>query len=262
MTFPANCVFGKYLAFAMAAWLLAFDAAAAALPGSVKQSLKQAGIPLSGVAVEVREIGARGALVSLNTRQAMNPASTMKLLTTYAALDMLGPAYQWRTEAWLDGELKDGVLHGDLVLKGYGDPKFTLEQFWLWLRELRGRGLREIRGDLVLDRSFFELPPHDPAAFDNDPVRAYNVGPDALLLNFNTLHLRYLPDGNGMKIISEPPLDGVRLDNRLAPQFAPAASGKIAATGMTASSCNRAATASFCRAAIPANAASASTTSA
>jgi D-alanyl-D-alanine carboxypeptidase/D-alanyl-D-alanine-endopeptidase (penicillin-binding protein 4) len=149
----------------------------------------------------------------------------MKLLTTYAALDMLGPAYQWRTEAWLDGELKGGVLHGDLVLKGYGDPKFTLEQFWLWLRELRARGLREIRGDLVLDRSFFELPPHDPGAFDNDPVRAYNVGPDALLLNFNTLHLRYLPDGNGMKIISEPPLDGVRLDNRLAPQSAPAASG-------------------------------------
>jgi D-alanyl-D-alanine carboxypeptidase/D-alanyl-D-alanine-endopeptidase (penicillin-binding protein 4) len=154
----------------------------------------------------------------------MNPASTMKLLTTYAALDMLGPSYQWKTEAWLDGELKDGVLHGDLVLKGYGDPKFTLEQFWLWLRELRARGLHEIRGDLVLDRSFFELPPHDPAAFDNDPVRAYNVGPDALLLNFNTLRLRYLPDGDGMKVISEPPLDGVRLDNRLAPQSAPAAS--------------------------------------
>jgi len=207
----------------MAAWLLAFDAGAAALPATVKQALKQAGIPLPAVAVEVREVGARSALVSLNTRQAMNPASTMKLLTTYAALDMLGPAYQWKTEAWLDGELKDGVLYGNLVLKGYGDPKFTLEQFWLWLRELRARGLREIRGDLVLDRSFFELPPHDPAAFDNDPVRAYNVGPDALLLNFNTLRLRYLPDGNGMKVISEPPLDGMRLDNRLAPQSAPAA---------------------------------------
>jgi D-alanyl-D-alanine carboxypeptidase/D-alanyl-D-alanine-endopeptidase (penicillin-binding protein 4) len=116
------------------------------------------------------------------------------------------------------------VLQGNLVLKGYGDPKLTLEQFWLWLRELRARGLHEIRGDLVLDRSFFELPPHDPAAFDNDPVRAYNVGPDALLLNFNTLRLRYLPNGNGVKIISEPPLDGVKLDNRLAPQSAPAAS--------------------------------------
>lgn len=208
----------KYLGCVIAALLCA--STAHALPGSVMQSLKEAGIPLAGVAIEVREVGARRPLISLNATRPMNPASAMKLLTTYAALDMLGPAYQWKTEAYLDGELKDGILHGDLVLKGYGDPKFTFEQFWLWLRELRARGLREIRGDLMLDRSFFELPPHDPAAFDNDPVRAYNVGPDALLLNFNTLRLRYLPDGNGMKVISEPPLDGVRLDNRLAPQTA------------------------------------------
>jgi D-alanyl-D-alanine carboxypeptidase/D-alanyl-D-alanine-endopeptidase (penicillin-binding protein 4) len=196
----------------------AVGADAASLPATVKQSLKQAGIPLSAVAVEVREVGARKPLLSLNAEQSMNPASTMKLLTTYAALDILGPAYTWKTEAWIDGELKDGVLQGNLVLKGYGDPKFTIEQFWLWLAELRARGLREIRGDLVLDRSYFELPPHDPAAFDNDPVRAYNVGPDALLLNFNTLRLRYLPDGDRMNVITEPPLDGIRLDNRLTPQ--------------------------------------------
>jgi D-alanyl-D-alanine carboxypeptidase/D-alanyl-D-alanine-endopeptidase (penicillin-binding protein 4) len=248
----------KYWAGVIAALLFASGTHAAALPATVAQSLKQAGIPLSGVAIEVREVDgmtrraqasgagipsqrllpqsagfasnvseahARRPILSLNAARPMNPASTMKLLTTYAALDLLGPAYSWKTEAWLDGELKDGVLHGDLVLKGYGDPKFTFEQFWLWLRELRARGLREIRGDLVLDRSFFELPPHDPAAFDNDPVRAYNVGPDALLLNFNTLRLRYLPNGSGMKVISEPQLDGVKLDNRLAPQSAPAASG-------------------------------------
>ncbi|MFZ3019859.1 MAG: D-alanyl-D-alanine carboxypeptidase/D-alanyl-D-alanine-endopeptidase [Gallionella sp.] len=198
--------------------LFASAADAASLPREVRQSLKQAGIPLSAVAVEVRAVGARKPLISLNAGRAMNPASTMKLLTTYAALDILGPAYTWKTEAWLDGELKDGVLQGDLVLKGYGDPKFTIEQFWLWLAELRARGLREIRGNLVLDRSFFELPPHDPAAFDSDPMRAYNVGPDALLLNFNTLHLRYLPDGNKLNVIAEPPLDGIRLDNRLAPR--------------------------------------------
>ena len=208
----------RHLGCVIAALLFASTVQAVALPSSVMQSLKGAGIPLAGVAIEVREAGARRPLISLNATRPVNPASTMKLLTTYAALDMLGPTYSWKTEAYLDGELKDGVLHGNLVLKGYGDPKLTLEQFWLWLRELRARGLHEIRGDLVLDRSFFELPPHDPAAFDNDPVRAYNVGPDALLLNFNTLRLRYLPNGNGMKIISEPPLDGVKLDNRLAPQ--------------------------------------------
>lgn len=207
----------KLISAMIAVLCVAFNAHAAALPSAVKQALKQAGIPQSAVGIVVQQTGGRKPLISLNARQAMNPASTMKLLTTYAGLDLLGPAYTWKTEAWLAGELKDGVLHGDLVLKGYGDPKFTIEQFWLWLAELRARGLREIRGNLVLDRSFFDLPPHDPAAFDNDPVRAYNVGPDALLLNFNTLRLRYLPDGDKLNVITEPPLDGIRLDNRLTP---------------------------------------------
>lgn len=190
---------------------------AASLPAAVSQELKKAGIPRSGIAIEVREVGKHAPLISLNARRAMNPASTMKLLTTFAALDLLGPAYTWKTEAWIDGELKDGVLNGDLILKGYGDPKFTIEQFWLWLSELRARGLREIRGDLVFDRSRFDLLANDPAEFDNDPIRAYNVSPDALLLNFNTLRLRYMPDGDSLKVISEPLLDGITLKNQLTP---------------------------------------------
>jgi D-alanyl-D-alanine carboxypeptidase/D-alanyl-D-alanine-endopeptidase (penicillin-binding protein 4) len=211
----------KRLALLLFVFCLACEVTAAPLPKAVRSSLKEAGIPVSAVGIVVQQTGSRTPLIRVNAKQAMNPASAMKLLTTYAGLELLGPAYSWKTEAYLDGELKDGVLRGNLVLRGYGDPKLTVEQFWLWLRELRARGLREIRGDLVLDRSFFELPLHDPAAFDNDPVRAYNVGPDALLLNFNTLRLRYLPNGNGMKIITEPALDGITLDNRLAPQAAP-----------------------------------------
>jgi D-alanyl-D-alanine carboxypeptidase/D-alanyl-D-alanine-endopeptidase (penicillin-binding protein 4) len=178
------------------------------------------------VAIEVRELGEKKPLISLNADKAMNPASTMKILTTYAALDMLGSTFTWKTVAYLDGELKDGVLYGNLILKGYGDPKLTVEQLWLWLRELRARGLKEIRGDLIADRSFYHLPQHDPAAFDSDPVRAYNVGPDALLINFNTLHIHYIPDGNEIKIFSEPPLDGIKLENRLVAQPTPP-SGKL-----------------------------------
>ncbi|MFA5371537.1 MAG: D-alanyl-D-alanine carboxypeptidase/D-alanyl-D-alanine-endopeptidase [Sideroxydans sp.] len=207
----------KLLAVLTAFFLCSVNVAAAALPATVTQELKKAKIPQSAIAVEVREVGKHAPLISINAQRAMNPASTMKLLTTYAALDLLGPAYAWKTEAWIDGELKDGVLHGDLIMKGYGDPKFTIEQFWLWLSELRARGLRDIDGDLVLDRSYFDLPQHDPAEFDNDPVRAYNVGPDAMLLNFNTLRLRYLPDGAGLRVVSEPPLDGMHLDNQLTP---------------------------------------------
>jgi D-alanyl-D-alanine carboxypeptidase/D-alanyl-D-alanine-endopeptidase (penicillin-binding protein 4) len=205
------------LLFTLLSLLLSANVQAVALPHSVQQELKKVGIPLNAVAVEVREVGNHAPLIALNAQRPMNPASTMKLITTYAALDLLGPAYTWKTEAWIDGELKDGVLKGNLILKGYGDPKFTIEQFWLWLSELRARGLREIQGDLILDRSFYELPSHDPSEFDNDAVRAYNVGPDALLINFNTLRLRYIPTGSALTVVTEPPLDGLILDNRLAP---------------------------------------------
>ena len=190
-------------------------AEAAPLPPSVLTALNQAHIPLANIGIEVREANSRKSLIRINAAQPMNPASTMKLLTTDAGLELLGPAYTWKTEAWLDGKLESGVLQGDLILKGYGDPKFTIEQFWLWLRELRGRGLREIHGNVVLDRSAFELAPHDPAVFDNDPVRAYNVGPDALLLNFNAVLLHMVPNGEKVDILVEPELAGIALNNRL-----------------------------------------------
>lgn len=199
-------------------WLalgLAGSAQAAALPPSVKVALERAHIPVSAVGIEVREANARRAMLSINATRPMSPASTMKVLTTYAGLELLGPAYTWKTEAYLDGKLDQGILQGNLVLKGYGDPDLTMEQFWLWLRELRSRGLREIRGNLVLDRSAFQLPEHDPGAFDNDPLRAYNVGPDALLLNFNALRLHYIPDGERVTVITEPDLANTTLVNRV-----------------------------------------------
>ena len=191
------------------------SAQGASLPLSVRKALQQADIPLSGVGVVVREVNARAPLLSVNASQAMNPASTMKLLTTYAALEMLGPSYTWKTEAYLNGKLEEGVLQGDLILKGYGDPQLTLEKFWLWLRDMRSRGLREIRGNLMLDRSAFEPVNYDAAAFDNAPLRPYNMGPDALLLNFNAVRLRFIPDGEKIQVIAEPNLSGITLDNRI-----------------------------------------------
>jgi D-alanyl-D-alanine carboxypeptidase/D-alanyl-D-alanine-endopeptidase (penicillin-binding protein 4) len=190
-------------------------AVAAVLPESVGDALNHAHIPLSSVSIVVEETHGSEPLISLNADRAMNPASTMKLLTTFASLETLGPAYRWKTEAYLDGKLENGVLQGDLVFKGYGDPKLTVEQFWMWLRELRQRGLREIRGDIVLDHSFFATVNQDPAEFDNDPTRAYNVGTSALLLNFNALHLHLVPDGHATIALLEPDLAGYKLVNHI-----------------------------------------------
>ena len=164
-----------------------------------------------------QELDASWPNVAINARTPLNPASTMKLLTTFAALDLLGPAYIWKTEALAQGTLADGVLSGDLYLRGGGDPKLTYEQFGRLLRQIRGRGVREIHGDLVLDRSAFAQPETDPARFDAQPTRPYNVAPDALMVNFKAITLRLLPedDGKTISVFSEPAPANLDLINQL-----------------------------------------------
>jgi D-alanyl-D-alanine carboxypeptidase/D-alanyl-D-alanine-endopeptidase (penicillin-binding protein 4) len=208
------------------AWLLAALAAmlvasasvlSAELPPSVALALKDAGIPLRSVAVVVQGVDAKQALIRHNPQQAMNPASAMKLVTTYAALELLTPAYTWKTEALSEAAPVDGQLAGNLYLRGSGDPRLALEQFWLLLRQLRARGVTDIGGDLVVDRSAFALPPHDPAEFDNEPLRPYNAGPDALLVNLKSIRitLRAETGERGVSVINETPNEDLRITNRL-----------------------------------------------
>lgn len=189
--------------------------AAQPLPASVHQALKTAGIPAEAVAAVAQPLDAPTPSLRHQADVPMNPASLIKLLTTLAALETLGPAHVWRTEALALAPLENGVLNGDLFLRGSGDPKLTYERLWLLLRELRGRGLAEIRGDLVLDRTAIAPVAHDPAAFDNKPQRPYNVGPDALLFNFATLHLTLIPENGGVRVLAEPLPAGFAIANRL-----------------------------------------------
>lgn len=195
------------------------------LPAAVLNALKSAGIPPQSVAVVVQPIGAAKPALNHQAGAPMNPASLMKLVTTFAALELLGPAFTWRTEVLATSPVENGILNGDLILRGSGDPRLTYDRLWLLLRELRGRGLMEIRGDLVLDRTAFSLPEHDPAGFDAKPLRPYNVGADALLFNFATLHLTLVPpenNGGSIRLLAEPLPAGFNVINRLRPTEAKA----------------------------------------
>jgi D-alanyl-D-alanine carboxypeptidase/D-alanyl-D-alanine-endopeptidase (penicillin-binding protein 4) len=201
----------------LVACLLLAASAHAALPGGVARAFHDAGIPLANVAVIVREAGQPQALFSHDANRPLNPASVMKLVTTYAALDLLGTDYRWKTEAYLAGKLdKKGTLNGNLVLKGYGDPKITIEQWQAFMGELRTRGLNKITGDLVVDRTYFRVPEHDPAAFDQEPFRPYNVGPDALLVNFKAVRFAFAPEParNTVAVRIDPPLPDVSLKSQ------------------------------------------------
>ena len=199
--------------FAAAAALFFACAAHGELPRPVAQAFVDAGVPLHGVALVVQEIGAGKPLFAHAPTRPMNPASVMKLVTTFAALELLGRDYRWRTEAYLGGPLDGGVLRGDLIIKGYGDPKITIEQWQSFMAALRAKGLDRVAGDLALDRTWFKPAKHDPAEFDREPLKPYNVGPDALLVSFNSVRFVFAPNtaGDAVDVHAEPPLAEIAL---------------------------------------------------
>ncbi len=182
------------------------------LPNNVTDVFVKAQVPLEQVSILVKEVGATDAIISHNIDKPMNPASVMKLVTTYAGLELLGAAHTWKTEVYVAGEIRASTLKGDLILKGTGDPKLTVERFWLLLKQLRERGLRTINGDLILDKTFFGIAEADPAKFDGDASRAYNVVPDALLLNFKAIRFQFAPAIDDRSVTISPDVKPAQLE--------------------------------------------------
>ncbi|MGE5472487.1 MAG: D-alanyl-D-alanine carboxypeptidase/D-alanyl-D-alanine-endopeptidase [Bacteroidota bacterium] len=205
----------KQFLLALAATCFSLSTLAEGVPPGVLKALKSAQIPLSSVAIVVQPVDARMPLLAHNAASPMNPASVMKLVTTYAALDLLGPAWTWKTNAWIDSRPKNGRLDGNLYLQGSGDPRFAIEHLSALLRQLRVRGVTQIAGDVILDRTVFNVPSTDPGAFDDKPMRPYNVGPDGLLINFRALVFTLQGDSGKPRLLLETPSDGLRIDNRL-----------------------------------------------
>jgi D-alanyl-D-alanine carboxypeptidase/D-alanyl-D-alanine-endopeptidase (penicillin-binding protein 4) len=185
------------------------------LPASVRNILDLRQLPADSLSVYVADVETGDAVLAWNADTPRNPASTMKLLTTLVALDILGPSYQWKTDVYALGETRDGRLEGDLLIKGYGDPFLVTERVWQLVRRIRLEGIDEIAGDLLIDDSWFDVGEHDPGAFDGQPLRAYNVGPNALLMNFKVVRYWFEPDGQKVAIRLDPELDNLSVVNRL-----------------------------------------------
>ncbi len=186
------------------------------LPPKVQQALKANKLDDSALSLVMIPLNGPGTPTIFNADVSVNPASTMKLVTTYAALEMLGPTYQWKTEFYSDGPLSNGVLNGNLYLKGGGDPKLNMEKLWLLMRDLRANGVRTITGDLVLDRSHF-IQPQLPQFNDDggDENKPFLVKPDSLLVNLKALRFVARNDGGRVLVSVEPPIASIRIDNQV-----------------------------------------------
>ena len=187
----------------------------AQIPVAGQRVLTTRNIPDTALGLWIQEVGEDTPLATHGAERALNPASVVKLVTTWVALEALGPAYTWKTEVYTNGTFADGVLDGDLILKGYGDPYLTTEAFWRMLGALRRANVKEITRDLVIDDSHFVVPPENPGAFDRQPFRSYNVVPNALLINFKTVRLEFHAGGDDVRIAVDPPLSNLSIRNRL-----------------------------------------------
>jgi serine-type D-Ala-D-Ala carboxypeptidase/endopeptidase (penicillin-binding protein 4) len=152
------------------------------VPAAITQLMAAQRLPPGAASFVIVDADTGRVVMSHNPDMPRSPASTIKTITTFAALDMLGPAFVWQTRAWLQD--------GNLYLQGGGDPYITLERWWSFVQGLRAQGLNSIPGDIVIDNSAFSLPQEDPGAFDGRPNRSYNVMPDALMVNFQSIDFK------------------------------------------------------------------------
>ena len=200
---------------ALAAALLSCFQARAQLPEPVTRLLAQQGMAPESVSALV--LRGDQVVVSHLAERPMQPASTMKLVTTLVSLEHLGPVFRGRTELLTNGDLKNGVLKGDVVLRGGADADFSGEVLEGMLRTLHNAGIQRIAGNLVLDRSLFQpargdvgLPP-----FDESPEAYYNVIPDALLVNKNMLQIDMRSTDTRMQLDMQPALRGVSITSNM-----------------------------------------------
>ena len=190
-------------------------------PAAISQVMAAQRLPSSALSFVIVDADTGRIVMSHNPDTPRSPASTIKTVTTFAALDMLGPAFVWQTRAWLHD--------GDLYLQGGGDPYITLERWWSFVQGLRAQGLDSIPGDIVIDNSAFSLPKEDPGAFDGRPNRAYNVVPDALMVNFQSIDFILAADSetHRVDIIANPAPVNLEVDNHI--RYAPGLCGGPAA---------------------------------
>jgi len=211
---------GPYAALlaGLLAWAAAIPAMAQALPQELASAWRATRLPSSSLSVFVKEINGP-TLAAVNAEVPRNPASVMKMVTTWSALSGLGPEYTWRTTllASPTGQVDaQGNLSGPLYLKAGGDPLLTVEELWGLLRGLRLRGVKNI-SEVVVDRSLFGRVAIDPSEFDGAGDRPYNASPDAMMVGLGAVRLLFQPDTRARKWVPiiDPPVPGLRVHGEI-----------------------------------------------
>lgn len=154
------------------------------MPAGIEAQLRKSGLSNKDVSIYIKEVGADGGVLASHlATQSRVPASVCKVLSTYASVLELGFDYRWPTQFYMSGVLNKGVLNGDLIVKGYGDPTLSLRDLDSIVQSIRKKGIRRISGNIVIDRSYFDVGSKDNSGFDKNLYSPYNAMPDAMMFN-------------------------------------------------------------------------------
>jgi len=167
--------------------------------------------------VKIHSLKRDKTLYSIHSDRLFVPASNIKILTTAMALKKLGPDYRFKTSLYATEPMDGEHLRSDIYIKGFGDPNLVSEQMWLLVNELKNLPLREIRGDIIADESFFDNYRRVKTWNKKWGVEAYNAPLGALSFNFNTVTVHVTPGkkiGDRPIVVVDPDIEFIRVENR------------------------------------------------
>ena len=153
-------------------------------------------------------------LITHNEKNFFNPASLAKIVSTFIALEELGPQFSWQSDFYHNGTINGDTLNGDLIFKGRGDATFSINNLENSIRKIQRKGLKKINGNLILDMSYFGLDSKEKT-FDNDPMRAYNALPTPVVIQSNTMNFIFTTKDSNLDIESNPDIEYVTIKNNI-----------------------------------------------
>lgn len=176
-----------------------------------------ASIPLnkSNYSIFIQSTSSPIPLASWHAHKKRSPASVIKLLTTYSALMELGYDYRWETKFYYTGTIRRGVLRGDLVVKASGDPTLKTRDVDSIVSAIRSHGIRQITGNIILDKSIFRISSRNNSGFDKNRYSPYNAMPDALMFNQRKSTVCVSPHGRKVYTTKDIPDLSYRVINKM-----------------------------------------------
>lgn len=184
----------------------------AELAERIQSTLKGAELDGAKIGIHVVQVSTGDVLYAQGADVPLNPASNIKLLTAGAALELFGPSHTFTTEL-IGPEPKGDAIPGDLVIKGHGEGFLLYKHLLEWAAELRGRGVRVVSGDIVVDESAFPGKTLPPGYEQKDEDASYRAPIGAVSVNFNAVEVgvRAMEAGQPVVVTLDPPNKHVKL---------------------------------------------------